>query len=270
MLHLRWVFLGGFLLPFFGLNIAHAGSADTFDANTFYSTDGSGHVSLDRGPWDFSLSAGGSFITRANTTISSVPADVNLQGSGGAIFLLFPAETYTVNSLSRGYSLQLAITRRLFSDWIGLGLQGGVSLGNGQQVLQGNIPFVSVNETTGDVTVQLVQYNINYSLLVYHVEPILQVGPWIPLGNYGFKPYVSIGGGLNQTVETVAFITAHDVDIQLARRSTTSFGVLTGAGIDLQLWQSGTIGAEYQYQRIFSSPSDWTLGLPTLRFSYLF
>lgn len=265
----RSVFWIGFLFILLGSHVARADMDDVFDANASFFGEEPGRASMELGPWDLSLSGGISTASGAQPTTTTAPADVTLPYNGQEYGLIFPSRTYSVTRLSNGYSVQLAATRRVLTSWLMVGLQGGVSLGNKQQVEQGEIPFETFDANGNLLSMQEVGYNVDYSLLVYHVEPIVQFGPWIPLGNISFKPYVSFGGGLNQAVETVT-LSAVGTDFQLERRATTAFGILTGAGVDLRLWNSGAIGAEYQYQRLISSSEDWYLGLPTLRFSYFF
>ena len=268
MLRVRLGFLYGFLFVLLGSGVARADD-DAFDSNATFFGDQAGQVSTELGPWSLSLSAGISSAKGADTTIGSPQTFETFPFDAKQFYLSFPPATYSVNSLTNGYSLELAVTRRVLTSWLTFGVQGGVSLGNKQTVANGMIPFESFDASGNLFSEQVLGYDINYNLLVYHVEPILQFGPWIPLGNFSFRPYGTIGAGVDHAEETVTLSVA-GADFPLASRSTTAFGLLTGAGVDFRFWQYGSVGAEYQYQQIYASPHNWTLGLPTLKFSYLF
>jgi hypothetical protein len=71
-------------------------------------------------------------------------------------------------------------------------------------------------------------------------------------------------------IEEKAVLHVEGQDFDLGTKSTTAFGVIGGGGLDFRVSPTGVIGVEYQMQRIFVSPHNWTLSLPTARFAYLF
>jgi hypothetical protein len=236
------------------------------DPDSIWSGSAGPSVMQSAKPWTLSLSGGLSIVNKVSTAMDVPQVYITMQTANAIYYFPFGPRTYSVTSFDNGYSALIELTRHL-THWIDIGVQGGASFGHSTQVETGSLLWEFINGN--NVSFQVEPYTVDYEALIFHAEPIVEFGPWIPMGRFAWQPYVSAGVGPNEIVEKIVVNTCAPA-LEAAWRTTTAVGAIAGGGLNFRFSTSGSIGLEYQVQRIFTSPNQWTLSLPTLRASYLF
>jgi hypothetical protein len=267
-----WLFVSLAILLGAGSTIAAA--ADDWDGDVlggdFDEGQGSDAMSSDTtdSPWELSVAGGRTIVHKMDAHMTTHAVDVTLIQDSRLLQLIFPSRGVTIDKPSDGWAAHLTVSRSLLS-WVRLGVQFDASFSHGQQVESGDIAYIQFGSNGEIVTQGSVKYSIDYRSNLYGATPVLQLGRYIPVGNFALKPYVTAGFGAKYLYERLT-LSAADADFELGERRTTVASTILGGGLDLRFSKSGSVGLQYQHHRTTGSDHDWSVSQITLSTAYLF
>lgn len=142
--------------------------------------------------------------------------------------------------------------------WVALGLEASAAI-------QRNEPI----SAAGPFGVPL--YKTDYSFQGFQIAPTARIGDWIgpirPYGMIGVGPYFwheRLTAELNDPDDT-----DHPA-LVAAQNDHTYTSTIFGGGIDVKLFDAGSLGVALQYQRIFNPQHTLQFVIPTVHFDALF